>query len=385
MTSKTYNVEKLVHHGMGIVHDESSTIFLPFVIPGEKVKIKIVPGTKNPIRAIATEIVEPSPDRVEPRCHLFRDCGGCGLQHIAYPAQLKLKQQILAESLERLAGLNPTIQHVIGSAAEYNYRSRIKLQVKKSRMGFFAHGSNKLVEVGYCHLAKDELNKALLSLENIISQDRPSTIELILMPDKTLAAVAQKGKKKKLYQKEQSGQEWKTATGLRVAFEQVNPIQNQALKETAGKLAAEIRPRGVIELYAGSGNLTEVLLPHCSWIEASDSDKAAVELGNRECADNCTFLHHTAASHLADAIERGLGPDMIVLDPPRTGAKEAMPGIASLNPRDIVYVSCDPPTLARDLKYLTNEGYEVKQVTPIDMFPQTAHIEVVVWLGKTGK
>jgi 23S rRNA (uracil1939-C5)-methyltransferase len=385
MADQVYTIEKLVAGGMGIVHDGPQTIFIPFVIPGEQVKIRVELGTHKPLRAAVQEFISRSPERVAPPCPLFMRCGGCQFQHLAYPAQVSLKWEILAETLLRLGHLQAEPSPVIPSPKSYHYRRRIKLHVQAGQAGFYAEWKKELVPVPYCYLAEDTINRALATLAEFIERDRARSIELIVEEGTTCLAVVESRREEKIYRR-QEGKSWRPAPEQKIVFQQVNPEQNQALRKLVSGLAAEIRPSGVIELYAGSGNLTEVILPHGGWMIAVDADRAAVELARetleKTSSGRVKFAHQAAETYLASALKTKLKPDLIVLDPPRTGAKEAIPGIIRLEPAHIIYVSCDPASLARDLKALIAAGYQLHSLTPLDMFPQTAHIEAVAALGK---
>jgi len=385
MADQVYTIEKLVAGGMGIVHDGTQTIFVPFVIPGEQVKIEIEPGTRKPVRAAVRELVSQSEDRVEPPCPLFKRCGGCQLQHIAYPKQVSLKQEILTETLLRLGRLQAQISPLIPSPQFYRYRRRIRLHVSAGRAGFYAEWKRELVPVPYCFLAEETINRELANLSEFIKRDRARSIELIAEAEDICLAVVEGAREQKIYCRQKGGN-WRLAPDRKIAFQQVNPEQNQALRNLIAGLAAELKPTGVIELYAGSGNLTEVILPHCGWLVAVDADREAVELAQETLGaafnQRAKFVRQEAEVYLTSVLKNKLKPDLVVLDPPRTGAKEAIPGIIRLGPAHLIYVSCDPASLARDLKELIAAGYQLRSLTPLDMFPQTAHIEAVAALFK---
>ena len=386
MRNRIFKVEKLVHGGMGIVRDASHAIFVPFSIPGEDIRIRIEGGSKRKIEATLTEVLSASPDRVEPPCPLFGECGGCQLQHISYPAQLKYKNEILAENLAWIAKIRPQLNPFVPSPSHYNYRSRIKMHVRGGRAGFFARRKAKFLPVEYCNIAHDSLNRAIPTLAPLIGEEKPETIEIVREED-FIAAYVKTGRRMKNYRRDSaSAGRWAPASGLKFAFQQVNPEQNEALRAMIKANVSDMRPETVIELYAGAGNLTEAILPHSSRVIAVEADEAAVEIGRdkfREMKDErLRFLNMNADVFLESAIKEGMKPDLILLDPPRTGAKEAVDGIMKLAPAHIIYVSCDPATLARDLKSLLSHGYIMQSITPLDMFPQTSHIESVVVLSR---
>ena len=381
MDKKTYKVEKLVEGGAGIVRDGSHTIFVPFVIPGEEIKISIEAGSKSPTRAAAVSIESPSSARVEPRCPIFGRCGGCGFQHIAYGHQLIYKREIMLETFARIAGMEPSIEPVIPSEKEYNYRSRIKLQVRNGGIGFYAERKKEFIKVAHCHLAEETINRNIESVGKLVVNTRQGTLELVMADDRSVTAVLGGGTRRKIFGKTTAG-EWKAERGAKMAFAQVNPSQNERLRSLVAKFVSRLKPRGVIELYAGSGNLTEVVAPLCEWINAVDSDASAVSMGKERVGANVEFERCKSGEFVDMAAKEGTKPDLVLLDPPRPGASETISGIARLAPADIIYVSCNPATLARDTRMLADEGYSIKSITPIDMFPQTAHIESVTLLQK---
>jgi len=389
LKNRTFKVEKLAHGGMGIVRDASHAVFVPFVIPGEEVKIRVEAGSKKPVRAALVEVVSPSPDRVVPACPLFGECGGCQFQHISYPAQLKYKAEILAESLAWIAKIKHTIEPFAPSPRQYHYRSRIRMHVRRGKAGFFAREKKKLVPVKYCFISHESINRAIPYLEPLIGAGDSEAVELI-NENETIAAVVESRGGATVYRMVEKGRvqayEWAPAPDLKTAFQQVNPEQNHALRSIISANVADIRPEGVLELYAGAGNLTEVLLPLSRWVVSVEAEGAAVELAREKLGNldeqRLKFLHEKADAALDQAFEEGLKPDLVLLDPPRTGAKESLPGIMRLRPGHIIYVSCDPATLARDLKSMLLEGYQLKSIVPLDMFPQTSHIEAIAVLTK---
>jgi len=386
MTGPTFKVLKLVHGGMGLVRDGGASILVRLVAPGDEVRIRLTGGGRRSSRAEVVEVVEASPLRVEPRCELFGRCGGCDFQHIDYAAQPGLKREIVAEVFSRVAKLEVAPAPTSPASAPYNYRSRIKLQVRAGKVGFFAAGSRDFIPTLHCHLASDEINLAIPSLAKLARSLKAKTVELVMHEGGELVALPGRRGAPAHVMREDKGVEWTPDPGRSSPFTQVNPSQNEKLREVVGKLAGASGGRLALELFAGSGNLTEVLLPHFEELIAVDSDPAAKEWFNRgvgkEEEGKAVFVSATVEQYLGTAGADKLSPDLILLDPPRTGAKKAVPAIIALAPPSIIYVSCDPATLARDVKELAGAGYQFDSLHPIDMFPQTAHIEVVAMLKK---
>lgn len=376
MNDSIYKVEKLVHGGLGLVRGEEGVLFVPLVIPGEMVRIGGVRREGRRRIAETVEIVGPSPERVAAPCPLFGRCGGCQLQHVSYTAQLRFKREIVGEALGRIAGVEAEVAPMLPAASPWHYRARIKLQARSGRAGFFAERSKEFLPVERCYIARNEINDLLPTLGGLARVKGTRTVELMLKPD-GVAAIAS-GRGLKVYRRVSGG--WAPDAAQRVAFTQVNPERNLALMDLVAELAGLGPCAAAIDLYAGAGNLTIPLLGSCSQVTAVDNDPSAAELGRQrvgqENAGRVRFVNMNAEDFLAglQEIDR---PDLVVLDPPRSGARPAISCIIRLAPPRIIYVSCDPATLARDLKDLVRAGYRLSSITPLDMFPQTAHIETV--------
>lgn len=383
MSGPLFRVEKMVYGGWGIVRDGDRTILVSGVIPGEDVSIKIVSQDKKTLKAKPLEIASPSPYRQEPPCPLFGRCGGCMLQHISCPHQAELKRETLIETIQRIAGLETHVAEIVPSPFPFNYRCRIKLHARGGKLGFFAEEGRELVEIDYCRLAEDVINRRIADARELLKRDRPSTIELVREEEDRVVAVVRKGKRKKSYVFSE-GEGWIFERDKEHAFRQVNPAMNLRLRETISETADEIAPGFALELYAGDGNLTEALAPSCNALLAGDSDAAACRLAIKrlEKFKNIEFTNQSAKDLVNECLEKKRRPDLVLLDPPRKGAKEILAGLVELAPSHIVYVSCDPPALARDLKDLGKTGYRAKVIRPLDMFPQTYHLEAVALLKK---
>lgn len=348
-------IEQLVAGGAGRAVHDGMQLFVPFVAPGERVRVRVVQRHRNYLEAEVVKILAPGPDRVIPPCPVFGACGGCQWQHLRYEAQLVWKQKILAEQLQRLAKIGaPHVLPTVAAPSPWHYRSRIQLQVDAAgRVGFFRAGSHEIVEFDTCAIADARINAQLAEAKvRLRTEGRGRHVRLD----------AQEG------------------------FMQVNPAQNEQLRQM---VADGVRVRGggrVVELYCGSGNLTLPLAAHATQVVAADEHAGAIaqakQLASVQQITNVDF-RATAAHRLLKHLARpGDAWDGVVLDPPRRGAAEAMAGLIALRPQWIGYVSCDPATLARDVATLCAAGYRHESSQPIDMFPQTHHIESLTWLGR---
>lgn len=325
----TIKIEKLVYGGSGLGFLEKFPIFVPMTAVGDEIECRIVRKMKGYAEADLVHILTPSQNRVTPKCEQFGRCGGCQWQHIDYASQILWKQLILEEQLVRIGKQkSPNVLPAIPSPKVWNYRSRIKLHKGKAGLaGFYAPGSHELVEVKECLIA---------------------------------------------------GPEAETSGGV---FTQVNPAQNENLKSLVAGLVKKFGPSKILELYCGNGNLTFPLAKVAGKITAADSDRRAIKeaaaVAESRGLKNIRFENKSAKNALEAA-------DCLVLDPPRSGCKEIIGGVLKLRPSAVIYVSCNPATLARDVCELAKGGYKLASSQPIDMFPQTYHIESVSVLVLSG-
>lgn len=308
---------------------------------------------------------------VEPRCEYFGSCGGCQLQHLAYPSQLKWKRNLLVEVL---AGLVPTekIAGVVPSPLQWHYRRRIQVHATpRGEPGFYGAGSSQVVPIAACAIADARLNEALPEVqanfaERMAGRGRPSRLgcELTLLPDGSVSL---------------------QDLGEDRYFLQNNPGANQRLLEDLKTFLAGLEVRRVLELFAGSGNLALSLCgPPMEWT-AVESDPAATQVGQIESKGRALPIKWKAEK--VHRFLRGVAAgafDLVILDPPRGGAGRILPALIHLAAPQIIYLSCSPTALAEDLKGLLREGYEIQWVKPYDFFPQTTHVECLVHLRQRG-
>ncbi len=387
MGTGTYNIEKIVGGGDGLARDRAGVIFVPYSLPGEKVELRLLPARKGPRRAAISRIVEPSQSRVQPNCPLYGRCGGCSLQHAEYSLQLEIKKSILAETMARIAKIEIEPEACVPSPLAYGYRSRVRLAAEKGKVGYYSRGKEKLVPLDECALAVEQINRVIPLIKGLLGTVRASSAEPILREDgKVLLHLSGRGEERNyLFRPGEAGAagpDW-IRTDLVPTFTQVNPGQNENLKRMVGRAAEETGASEVLELFAGSGNLTGRLARRGVKVTAVESDPAAAELGRRRFSGSSEarvdFVNAPAREYLAEVRDKAR-PDLVVLDPPRLGAKEEVALLSEIKPPHILYISCDPATLARDLAILAAAGYGLESLTPLDMFAQTAHIECVARL-----
>jgi len=364
-------IESLAFGGEGVGRADGKVIFVPQTAPGDEVRVKILSDHGKYERAEVLEVVRKSPDRVDPECSVFGHCGGCQWQHVSYDAQLHWKQEILAGTLRRVGRIqDPKILPIIAASNPWNYRRRIQLKVDhQGRIGFYGQKSHDVVEFDQCRIADNLLNEKLLQIRG--DAEAPEVgFELSLNGSSVVHVL-----------EERNGE---------AIFSQVNPQQNDHLIKTALDFAfgnadkAFTKKKSVVELYAGAGNFSFPLAERAGKITCVEENAEAVRIAEEAAEsrhlDHMTWVQGSAEWGLKKIYrnrETQNSIDVLVLDPPRRGAKEILDLVCVIRPRVIVYVSCDPVTLARDLNLLVRRHYVLDQVQPVDMFPQTYHIESV--------
>jgi len=337
--------------GRGVGRIDGVACFVPGVIEKEKVRVKIAKVKSRMMEAWLLEVLEPSPYRVDPPCPVFLKCGGCSYQHIDYPHQLQIKETQLREALRRLGGLSePPVLPMIASPEPYGYRNRIAVHVRDGNVGFFAEGSNRVIPVKKCLIASPEVD---LGFQDLL-KERPRDGDYLI------------GEKKRYG-----------------GFRQVNNAVAEILKETVREA---VRPSGeatpivglLVDAYCGAGFFAHELQELFTRVIGIERSIASVAMASRQAAENEEYLAGDVELKLSEALGAGKSEEtVLLLDPPSEGLAElAMEAILHNPPARIVYVSCNPATLARDAKRLAG-NYRLVQVTPLDMFPQTAEIESV--------
>jgi len=383
--------ERLAYGGDAIARHDGLAIFVPFAAPGERLRVRITERKKNFARGAIDRILEPSPSRREPPCQYFGDCGGCQLQHISYEAQLESKIGFVRDALERIGRIDWPHEIEIRHAAEFGYRSRAQVKVDRraGRVGFNRAASNAVCDVTSCPILVPELDEAIRSLWSALghatdkNQSLPNRLQVEMAAGESGVSFepALDGLPGGALQRTVQGAVYNFSPST---FFQGNPslldeLVNEAVGETSGDLA--------IDLYAGVGLFTIQLARRFSRVIGVEADAAAAEFAreniNANHSANVEFHNSKTEVWLKSFVEaKSPRPDLVLLDPPRTGAAEAITHIVGLKPTRITYVACDPTTLARDLRTLLDSGYELSRITAIDLFPQTYHVETVAALAR---
>lgn len=415
-------VESLSNGAHGIVRSDGKVYFVRATAPGDEIEFEVREEHRSYAFAEMTALLAAGPARRQPPCEYLPRCGGCPWQHVDYAAQLAAKERSVAELLRRVAGLTaPRVLPILGSPHELGYRRRLSLRVENRRLGYFAAASHDLVPVRHCLLAEPALEGAIERAQGWIDviATRVKRIEIAAAAGGTGAVFAAQaegafaaadGAATEAFLAGAAGiagivlrgRGWRRAWGAeRIVlaggdgeaievpaggFAQVNAAANLAMVGTVLDFAAATAADRVLDLYAGFGNLTFPLARVAGAVTAVERDAAAVEAGARHARarglGHVSFVRADVAAFL-DAPRRGdERPTLAVLDPPRSGAAEAIEPLLRLAPPRLVYVSCNPATLARDLALLARR-YTVGRVQPIDFFPQSPHVETVVELRLT--
>ena len=363
-------------------------------MPGERVLAEIAAETPSYIEATTIEVREPSEQRVEPRCQYFGRCGGCQLQHISYGEQLRLKTGIVRDQLRRIGrfedeAIDGVLQEMIGMADPWAYRNHMRFTVRRDgEVGFMEHGSHRFLRIDHCEIALPAANRVLRDAQGRTMQTRALTVragehsdELLVQP-KLRWRPHRRGSTRSgqpHYHELLRGARYRVSSP---AFFQVNSRQAERLIELVVARARAVQPRLVADAYSGVGTFAVALaqvVPDVVTIEASAAagDDAEVNLAPY---DNVRRIVGTVEEQLP-ALDPA--PDVVIVDPPRAGLDASViDAIVESGVRRLVYVSCDPATLARDLRRLADGGMELSELQPIDMFPHTQHIECISTLDR---
>ena len=395
---------ELVYGGEAIARYQGLIIFVQGAAPNERVRVRILETKKSFARAIVEKVVHPSTDRRQPLCQYFGECGGCQLQHIAYPAQLTAKIRFVRDSLRRIGKIDWQNPIPIISANEYGYRARARLKIdgeaENLAIGFHKAASHVVCDIESCPILHPELNRALHTLRSLWHESRydgskaKSEIELAFSE----AGVAidppltEFGSSTEQHASEFSNEAICHLDGITYQYHPATFFQgNSELLEAFVKTAIQGETGALaLDLYAGIGLFTLPLAQYFDRVIGVEADYRAVAFANlnriKNHLQNVSFQQNRVDQWLKARYEerRNIDLDLILLDPPRTGAADAIPYIARLHPKRITYVSCDPTTMARDLRTLIRHGYNLNRVIAFDFFPQTYHVETIVSLEKGG-
>jgi 23S rRNA (uracil1939-C5)-methyltransferase len=378
-------VERILPGGMGLAHAGGKTVFVSLAAPGDRLRVRIEREQGNLLFASIEEIIAPGPLRIEPPCPYFGRCGGCDFQQLTYEAQLVAKAEMIRDCLHRIARLENVPEIVVTpSPNEWRYRMRATWQIDREEqaIGYYERGSRRVCDVADCAVLQPELQQKLEEVRATEWREIPKELKHLDVVE---------GENGVSFSPPLAGFETRELT-LTVrgevyqynaeAFFQINPsllgpLIDFALADAVGK--------SVLDLYCGVGLFTLPLARQFDRVVGVEANSVATRYARRNLQNAGLTNASVITASVTDWFRRDAAAkvpvDFVVLDPPRAGAESAViKGILDLGPAQISYVSCDPATLARDLKKLVASGYIVSSVAAFDLFPQTHHVETVVRL-----
>ncbi len=383
--------------GVGLAHADGLTLFVSLSAPGDLVRVAIRRKRGKVAFATVVEVLKPSPVRVEPPCPYFGRCGGCDFQQLNYQAQLDAKLEIIRDCFHRIARIDPVPEITIHpSPSEWQYRARTNWQfdAQRLRLGYFEGSSHSVCDVEVCAVLVPELQLVLESLRNEMRNgelaNAATEIDAVAGNDGTSVAPRLGGFETIEVTRKIADEmyHFNAASFFQINHDLLEPLIAAAL----ASLESDSSDGVAIDLYCGVGLFTLPLARRFARVIGIESNSNAVRFAKRNLQDVELSNAEVVNSRVGDWLlanasgspEDDVPVDFLLLDPPRSGAEpDAIEGILALKPRQISYVSCDPATLARDLKMLLSGGYSLQSVKAFDMFPQTHHVETVAQLARS--
>ena len=428
-------ITRLAHGGQGVGRLDGLAVFVPRTLPGDVVDVRLTERRKRHAFAELLALREASPLRVTAPCPLYDRCGGCHLQHLGYEDQLADKTQQVHDCLTRIGRLpDVPVLPALGSPQPFGYRNKAlyHFDAASNALGLIERGKSAVLDVPHCLIGDARIDSVMARLRGLAAQE-PSLprvlhqvqVQVGQRTGEVLVTVIVRGEVPERVQRQLCESLRDLATGLLMhrktattpavfhgvtshlagsaviherigdlqfdiepeAFFQVNSAQTERLYGLV-RAAAQLQPDDVaLDLYSGGGSITLTLAPHCAAVHAVEINRQATLLAARQAAAlgiaNCEFRTGKVERILYRYLAQGIRPQVAVLDPPRAGCRpQALEALAKMRVPRLVYVSCSPPTLARDLRLLTDLGYRTESVQPLDMFPQTYHVECLATLSR---
>jgi len=389
----TVTFSDIAYEGGAVARDNGTVIFADYGIPGETAVVEMTSVRAGVEIGHVVEALDPSPHRVEPACEYFGRCGGCQWQHIDYPHQLELKRHIVSEQLRRIGRLDdPPVSPAIGADSPWSYRNHIRFTAKpRGEVGFMQRGSHRFLRIDRCLIADPVINEMIPRLQErcgglhqVAFRRGVNTGDLLAHPDLSAIDVSLP-EARKHYEEELLGRRFRISGA---SFFQTNTRQAEKLVQLVRERLSLSGHETLVDAYAGVGTFSVLLADEVERVIAIEESAAAVDdaMHNIAGIPNIQYYRGKVEEVLPQLAELELWPSAaiaLILDPPRQGCHPgAIEAVIAWRPQRIAYVSCDPATLARDLRLLADAGYFLENVTPVDMFPQTYHIECVAILRR---
>jgi 23S rRNA (uracil1939-C5)-methyltransferase len=419
----TLDIDALSYGPYGIGRVDGRVLMVPHTAPGDKIVARVIEAKERFSIGEAVRMISASAARRTAPCPYIRECGGCAWQHVSYETQLAAKKQSVDDALRRIGKLSDyDLQPIIPAAEEYHYRRRIRLQVDDAReVGFYGPSSHNLVRIDACLIAAEQLNRVIDTARRWVRGMRTEIdhLELVTGDEPNHTAVVASARNYFIPQDEPAcatlidldsgiqgliiaGSSWRKVWGeprivvrpsadLKLTvdadvFTQVNPQGNRLIVDELLKVGDFQTTDRVLELYSGSGNFTLAIAQKTEIVVSVEGHRGSINNGKLNAQtngiDNVRWMCAPVPKAVGDLKRRGERFSKVVLDPPRAGAKGIEADLAALGAAKIIYVSCNPTTLARDLAALDKHGYKLRTVRPIDLFPQTFHVETLAVLER---
>jgi len=378
----------MAFQGGAIARHDGQVVFVAYGIPGEEAVVQVERRSKDYLMGRVTEVICPSPHRVVPPCPYFGMCGGCQWQHIDYAQQVELKARIVADQLRRIGKFQKApVLPTIPAFETWKYRNHARFSVgrRHGELGFTTPLRHRFLPIEHCLIMHPFINDVLARLQGKCAGLHQVAVRYGVKTDQALIHPSLEAIDPSIasgqtwYEEELLGKRFRISAA---SFFQVNTLQAEVLADVVRQKLALEAHHVLLDAYAGVGTFAVLLAPHVKRAVAVEESSSAVAdaVINQAGIDNITFYEGKVEAILPQLREQ---PDAAILDPPRTGCHpDALAAVLALAPARVVYVSCDPATLARDLRSLCDGGYRLAEVQPVDMFPQTYHIEVVATLER---
>lgn len=363
--SNVLTIEALSSSGDGICHLDGRAVFVPYTMPGDRVRVKLIQQKKNFARGQLLELVSPSEQRISPPCNYFGRCGGCQWQHIPYEQQIQAKHEHLKHVLTHIGKQDdPPIQSLVQAPDGYNYRNRIQGEIRDGKFFFRHKGSDQPINISHCAIADPAINKHLEHSD--LKKGLQGRVEIAA--DNTAISVLRINDKQ----------------STELGFRQVNTRVSELLSHHLKAVVDASQCKTIVDLYCGRGSWTIELAQdddqrHCIGVDSStDNISIARQASQAAGLTNIEFIHAKVESSLSTL---PVSDSLCIIDPPRAGLHAtARSTLCKQMPECIIYISCHPATLARDILELTSSNYALQSVLPLDMFPQTPHLECMAKL-----
>jgi 23S rRNA (uracil1939-C5)-methyltransferase len=444
----TVTIEGYTHEGDGVAHVDGRAFFIKGALLGETCQVRVLKDSRNIVYAKLEKLLTESPARIAPSCPNFGKCGGCDLLHMNYGEELYMKRRRVEDALRRIGGLDIIVTGIVGASSPERYRNKAIYAVGKREgravTGFYRERSHDIVPTELCGIQAEVSDRAAAAVRRwmdrfyvtayseelrsgvirhvfcryafatnkaqvtVVSYEKelphpdalvaeirkacPETAGIVLNVNRTRGNTVLAGDFKTLWGEdfivdELCGLKFKLSPR---SFYQINSAQAEKLYAKALDYAALTGTETVLDLYCGTGTITLILAKQAKRAIGAELVEAAVSDAWENAAlngiENVEFICADAGDAAATLTEKEALPDVVVVDPPRKGlAPEVIATVAGLSPSRVVYVSCDPATLARDLKLFDSYGYKATEATAFDMFPRCAHVETVVWMSRADK